>query len=40
MKQNDKKKKKLDPEIIKRFMEARRLALQSLVDQVNKEDNK
>lgn len=39
MKQDDKKSdKKLDPEVIERFMEARRTALQALNDRLNKEN--
>ena len=38
MKQEDKKKdKQLDPEVIERFMEARRMALQALNDRLSKE---
>lgn len=42
MKQDDKKKenKKLDPEVIERFMEATRTALQALNNRLNKEDNR
>ena len=39
MKQDSKKKdKQIDPEVIKRFMEARRIALQGLNDRLNKEN--
>ncbi len=39
MKQDDKKNdKQLDPEVIERFMEARRIALQALNNRLSKED--
>jgi len=39
MKQDDEKKdKQLDPKVVERFMEARRIALQALNDRLSKED--